>query len=311
MSGKLYRIVFMPEGKSDFKEYNFSKGKFFFYLSLFIIVFAVILGVSSTILTKILYSRDLTILQEEKDLLKQELKYLSKKSNELQEDIDELIKKDEDLRLFADIPRLDKSIWSAGVGGNNENDLELSNFFKDEAESFNRISINLEKFARVISLQRRSYESTLKFMIDNKERVRHLPSIRPVKSKRARTTDGFGYRVNPFNGMPGDYHKGIDIAGLEIGDYVYATADGVVIKSEYNHFLGNYVKIDHGYGFKSLYGHLNKLIAKVNDIVKRGDLIGEVGRTGNATGVHLHYQLELNGEPIDPVKGYYDERILK
>ena len=110
--------------------------------------------------------------------------------------------------------------------------------------------------------------------------------------------------------MPGDYHKGVDIAGVEIGDHVFATADGIVTKSEYNHFLGNYVKIDHDYGFKTLYGHLNKLIAKVGDIVKRGDLIGEVGRTGNATGVHLHYQVELNGEPIDPLKGYYDPRIL-
>ncbi|MFC1726209.1 M23 family metallopeptidase [candidate division KSB1 bacterium] len=310
MSRKLYRIVLMPEGKSDFKEYNFSKTKFIFYLSLFIIVFAVILGASSSILTKILYSRDLTILQEEKDLLKQELTYLSKKSNELQEDIDELVKKDDDLRLFADIPRLDKSIWSAGVGGNGKNDLELSTFFENEANKFNEISINLEKFSRVISLQRRSYETTLKFLIENKERSRHLPSIRPVKGKRARLTDRFGYRVNPFNGMPGDYHKGVDIAGIEIGDHAFAAADGVVIKSEYNHFLGNYVKINHDYGFMTLYGHLNKLIAKVGDIVKRGDLIGEVGRTGNATGVHLHYQVEFRGEPIDPLKGYYDPRIL-
>ena len=171
----------MPEGKSEFKEYNFSKGKFLFYLSLFIIIFAVILGVSSSILTKIMYSRDLRILQEEKDLLKQELTYLSKKSSELQEDIDELIKKDEDLRLFADIPRMDKSIWNAGVGGNNNNNLELSTFFENEADKFNEISLNLDKFSRVISLQRRSYESTLKFLIDNKERSRHLPSIRPVK----------------------------------------------------------------------------------------------------------------------------------
>ena len=312
MTGKSYRIVFMPEGKSVFKEYSFSKAKLFVYGMLIFTIFSAALGIAAIYLSKVFYSRHLSILNEEKALLNQELQYLSKKANNLQEDIDELIRKDEDLRIFAGIPKLDDEVWDVGVGGSDGANLDLDPFHEAEEELFNRISINFEKFSRVISLQRVSYEKTLDKLLKNKELTRYTPSIRPVEG--GRMTDRFGYRVNPFNGMPGDFHWGIDIAGIEKGTPIYATADGTVVKSTYSHFLGHYVKIDHNskeFGYSTLYGHLSKRIVKVGDIVRRGEIIGEAGRTGNATGVHLHYEVHKRGEKIDPEKGYYNAEILK
>jgi len=312
MSERSFRIIYMPEGKSDFKEFNFSKIKLFFYFSVFLLIFIVLLGISAKYLTNIIYAHKLSILKEERDLLKEELKYLINKSDELQDDIDQLIKRDDDLRLFAGISKIDNSVRRVGVGGGNDSELELTDFYKEEEEKFNKLLFDLEKFSRIITLQRKSYESIFNNLLKNKEFTRFIPSINPVK--KGRINSQFGYRVDPITGMSGSFHNGIDIAFVEKGTSVYATADGKIIKSTYSSLIGNYIKIDHNskdFGFQTLYGHLNKRYVKVGDTVKRGDIIGEVGNTGTSTtGTHLHYEVIFKGKRIDPLDGYYDPDIL-
>ncbi|MCF0149204.1 MAG: peptidoglycan DD-metalloendopeptidase family protein [Clostridium sp.] len=112
-----------------------------------------------------------------------------------------------------------------------------------------------------------------------------------------------GYMTSGYGERWSSFHKGIDIAG-DIGDNVFAAMDGEVIYSEYNDGgYGNLIIIKHEDNMSTYYGHLNEYKVKVGDKVKKGDIIGEVGNTGFSTGPHLHFELRVNNEPVDPT-GY-------
>ena len=111
-------------------------------------------------------------------------------------------------------------------------------------------------------------------------------------------TSGFGKRPSPFTGKP-SYHPGIDLAAPQ-GSPVYACAPGKVTAVTYSNVYGNYIMITHNDGQVSLYGHLSETIARLNDVVQAGTIIGKVGSTGMSTGPHLHFEIRKKGVPTDP-----------
>ena len=126
-----------------------------------------------------------------------------------------------------------------------------------------------------------------------------IPSARPVQTS-ASFTSGFGVRSDPFRGRSA-MHGGIDLAG-PVGTPIYATADGIVNRSEWNNGgYGNLVEINHGQGIQTRYGHMSRLIARPGQRVRRGELIGLMGSTGRSTGSHLHYEVRIEGKAVNPV----------
>ena len=126
-----------------------------------------------------------------------------------------------------------------------------------------------------------------------------IPSGRPV-STGVNLTSGYGVRSDPFRGSAA-MHGGVDLAG-PVGTPVYATADGIVGRSEWNSGgYGNLVEINHGQGLQTRYGHLSRLIARPGQRVRRGELIGLMGSTGRSTGSHLHYEVRIDGRAVNPV----------
>lgn len=123
------------------------------------------------------------------------------------------------------------------------------------------------------------------------------PSIWPV---RGWVTSGFGPRISPFTEKPA-WHDGLDI-GAAPNAPVQAPAQGRVTAIGFDPKLGNLVRIDHGYGIETLYGHLAKPMVREGQRVKRGDVVGLVGSSGLATGPHLHYMVKVNGQAIDPMR---------
>ena len=117
-----------------------------------------------------------------------------------------------------------------------------------------------------------------------------------------RISSPFGVRENPIGGGP-DFHKGVDIAAPE-GTRILAAADGEVVISTQDESFGNYIKIDHGNGFCTLYGHCSSLVAQVGMRVRAGDVIAYVGSTGNSTGNHLHFAMVKDGVYFDPAYVY-------
>ena len=97
------------------------------------------------------------------------------------------------------------------------------------------------------------------------------------------------------------HHNGLDIA-THYGSPVRATAKGVVSYSSYTKIYGHLVKVDHGYGLETWYGHLSKRLVKKGDPLERGEILGKVGSTGRSTGTHIHYEVKENGESVDPKK---------
>ncbi|MFM7470171.1 MAG: M23 family metallopeptidase [Nodosilinea sp.] len=109
----------------------------------------------------------------------------------------------------------------------------------------------------------------------------------------------FGLRPSPFGGLDYEIHDGIDFAG-PVGKPVLATADGTVLQAEYDSGYGNHVKLDHGYGYTTLYAHLSRTTVQPGDWVERGNVVGYLGNTGRSSGPHLHYSIYRQGQSVNP-----------
>ena len=125
-----------------------------------------------------------------------------------------------------------------------------------------------------------------------------VPSDKPVKD--AAFTAGYGVRSDPFRGRAA-MHAGIDLAG-PVGTPIYATADGIVSESGYhNGGYGNLVKLDHGRGIETRYGHMSAILVRAGQRVTRGQMIGRMGSTGRSTGSHLHYEVRIDTRAVNPI----------
>ncbi len=145
-------------------------------------------------------------------------------------------------------------------------------------------------------------------MVKNKEKLlAAIPAIQPVSNKDlTRIASGFGYRIHPIYKV-GKMHEGLDFTAPQ-GTPIYATANGTVIEAGFNAGgFGNEVRINHGFGFETVYGHMVRVKAKKGESVKRGEVIGYVGNTGRSTGPHCHYEVHKNGRPVDPVYYFYND----
>ncbi len=124
----------------------------------------------------------------------------------------------------------------------------------------------------------------------------YLPSAWPHASK---INNEFGFRRNPFGGRTYEFHAGMDIDG-ERGEIVVAPGNGIISEAGYKGGYGNMIEIDHGNGLTTRYGHLSKIEVEAGATIQRGEMIGLVGSTGRSTGPHLHYELRVNGRPVNP-----------
>jgi murein DD-endopeptidase MepM/ murein hydrolase activator NlpD len=124
-----------------------------------------------------------------------------------------------------------------------------------------------------------------------------VPSQKPLMVFRY--TSGFGVRIDPFNHRA-SLHPGLDMAA-PTGTPVYATADGMISRAEPAGGYGNLVQIEHGKGLETRYGHLSRILVHDGQAVHRGDLIALVGSTGRSTGSHLHYEVRIDGHPVNPM----------
>ena len=195
-------------------------------------------------------------------------------------------------------------------------ELEKVNVISDDALG-NKIALDLNNISSRIAYQQNSY-SAIEKMINNQEnKLACIPAIQPVSNKDlTRIASGFGFRIHPIYGIP-KMHNGLDFTAPQ-GTPIYATGDGVVTTSGESTGTGNHVIINHGYGYETVYMHMVRIKARDGQRVKRGQVIGWVGSTGASTGPHCHYEVHINGRPVDPVYFFYNDlnaeqydRVLK
>lgn len=133
--------------------------------------------------------------------------------------------------------------------------------------------------------------------------VSSTPAILPV---RGLFTSGFGYRIDPFTGRHA-LHSGLDVVAAP-GKEIVVTGDGLVTSAGYLGALGNAVYVSHGYGLATRYGHLSRIAVEAGQRVKRGQVIGYLGNSGRSTGYHLHYEVQVDGEPVNPLSYILDAK---
>ena len=153
-------------------------------------------------------------------------------------------------------------------------------------------------------VQARSYEEVLELAKNQEVRMENIPAIQPVLNKDLkRMASGYGWRVDPVYHVR-RFHEGMDFSA-PIGTDIFATGNGVITFVGWKQGYGNTIEIDHSFGYKTRYAHCSKLIARVGQKVKRGDVIALVGNTGKSMGPHLHYEVHCQGRPIDPRNFYF------
>jgi len=206
------------------------------------------------------------------------------------------------IRIIANIEKPAEKDSLFGVGGSIPEDLDADIELTERHNSLLReMHEQMEQLQVATTNQTEGFESLLKYLEDQRNLLASTPAISPV---RGWITSRFGYRISPFTGKR-EFHKGLDI-GARKKSPIIAAADGMITFVGNKGLLGRVVTINHGHGIVTRYGHIHKALTKRGNTVKRGDVIALVGNTGRTTGSHLHYEVMLNGIPVNPKKYILD-----
>ena len=282
-----FTVMIIPEGGDKVKRYRLSRWMF-----TSVIVLCSFLSILFAYLyveyrdTKIELS-ELYRLRHDTVRQRQELQRLTTNLGEIQQEMVFMAETEARVRQLADLGGVSQPIPVA-IGGT-----PATTTFS----SVDAVQQQIHQLQLEIDLRRASQEDARNLLNDHVSLGRATPKGWPAKGW---LTSYFGMRNLPEMGYRRN-HEGIDIAA-RIGTPVTATADGVVARIEYSPSYGKLVVLDHGYGYRSLYAHNSRILVSTGQRVVRGDRISEVGNTGHSTGAHLHYEVRLNGVPIDPRK---------
>jgi murein DD-endopeptidase MepM/ murein hydrolase activator NlpD len=217
---------------------------------------------------------------------------LTETANEVLAELESLDSEIEDLKERAGLPAKEANVPSAPVNpsqGGIATEVDAETLFSLAQSRMPQLSSLLEGRVRPALEEALSEEAS---------RAAAFPSAIPLRGTLNISSE-FGLRRNPFGGRGYELHNGIDFRG-PIGLPIYATADGVVTKAEYNGGFGRHIVIDHGYGYETLYAHLSEIAVEGGKRVSRGQLIGRLGNTGRSSGPHLHYTIYRNGQAVNP-----------
>ncbi|MFQ5678985.1 MAG: M23 family metallopeptidase [Gemmatimonadota bacterium] len=216
--------------------------------------------------------------------------------------MDRLAARDQQYRVLAGLPLLDPEVQAVGVGGPESpdvNEAELYRLRPELATSSQSLRLDLDALLRRADLLSASLREATDSMISQRELFQARPSINPVVSSEAWFSSGFSYsRLHPLLGYRRP-HQGIDISASP-GSPVVATARGRVTFAGRDAGYGRMVEVEHGFGYRTRYAHLARITTREGRVLERGDVIGEVGHSGLATGPNLHYEVWIDGRAVNP-----------
>lgn len=237
-------------------------------------------------------------LKAENQNQKIKLQSLINNVNELELQMAKLNQFDWKLRNIANLNPSSESSQFLGQGGPSpEEDHSLWRTKGNGGLIYSNLEKKINRLEEEVLNREKSFNELHEYLLDQETLLASTPSIWPTKGWLA---SGFGRRVSPFTGLS-QRHQGIDIAN-RMGVTVISTADGLVVKTGKDWALGKYVIINHGYGIKTKYGHLSKIVVKRGQKITRGEEIGAMGSTGKSTGPHLHYEVLVNNVSANPIK---------
>jgi murein DD-endopeptidase MepM/ murein hydrolase activator NlpD len=248
--------------------------------------------------------REIKLERENVKLLSQ-YEIMASKLDQALDVLDDIQQRDENVyRVIFEADSIPNAVRRAGFGGVNRyrylEDL-------DNAELVISTAKKLDGVMKQLYVQSRSFDEIIDLAQRKEEMIRCIPAIQPISNKDLkRTASGWGMRLDPIY-KTNKFHEGLDFSA-PIGTEIYVTGDGVV-KTVHKSAIGygNYVEVDHGFGYTTLYAHMSEFKVRVGQKVKRGEVIGFVGNTGKSTGPHLHYEVRIKGKAVNPTHYFFQD----
>jgi murein DD-endopeptidase MepM/ murein hydrolase activator NlpD len=298
MASRRVTLVIIPENTSRVKQLRFSRS--------FLAVAASFIVLSVATISFIVYDYcrlrkglpSIRALEGEVTGQRAQIQAFAKKINTLKSDIVALRGFQKKIEVIANIERPADQDAVFGIGGSMPEDLDDSLPLTEKHSGLLRqMHAKVDHLHVASVVQKEALEELHKYLQSQKSLLASTPAIRPTTGW---LSSGFGYRTSPFTGLK-EFHQGIDIA-TRTGTTIIAPADGTVAFIGNKGGLGKCMVIDHGYGMVTRYGHLKEYLVKRGAYVKRGDKVALVGNTGRSTAPHLHYEVHMNGIPVNPVR---------
>lgn len=299
MAKKFFSVILVPHSKTNFKTLTFSKRFIKFLIgggALIVVVLSVILidYFSMTIIR----SKYRTLARENAEQ-KEKISNYEGYIERLKTTISNFESYAKKLNIMMGFKSPDVIRGEPGLGGGGPESEEAAGPALDPQTISSNAIQNLAQKADSVE---RNLGSLVNMMESQTARLATTPTIWPTQGW---VSSPFGYRIDPFTGKR-TFHRGIDIA-TNFGNPIVATADGSVIEASFDKFFGRTVTISHGEGIVTQYGHLEKYIVRPGQRIKRGDLIGYVGKTGKALGPHLHYEIRISDRSVNPYNYILEE----
>jgi murein DD-endopeptidase MepM/ murein hydrolase activator NlpD len=277
---------FVPK-KNTFKVYSIK----------FLGVILLTVSLSVTMIT--IYGQEIFLDEKEKQMVS-EISELKERLQVMNVQFKELTESDDLLRSEVNLPLLDLEEKELGIGGSRES---VSNLDVSDPEAILKASEKMVgQLAKKIEMQRTSYMEIMRQYETNEKLFNCMPAIRPCNGH---VTSDFGMRIHPIFKVR-RFHAGMDFSA-RIGTPIHVTGDGVVELVARNGGFGKMVRVNHGFGYKTIYAHLSEFKVKKGDRVKRGDVIALSGNTGISEGPHLHYEVIKNGIKMQPRNFIFDD----
>ena len=252
------------------------------------------------ILSVLFDTPDEKLQKRENKQLQYQYEQLTQKVGKMEESMDEIQKHDENIH------RLIFGVGQTSASQNTDSATQLSLIGKSNSDILQETSGNIDNLMDRIESQKELLDNLMKLVQDKEKQLASIPSISPIGDKNIQLlASGYGYHLHPLYRTL-KMHSGIDLAAPK-GAPVYATGKGQVVSAGSSSDYGNNVIVDHGYGYKTLYAHLDKIKVKRGQKLQRGDVIGEIGSTGRSTAPHLHYEVRKNNKTENPVNYYYSD----
>lgn len=273
---------------------------------LFMVGIVLFAGLSYLVLNNYIDSPKELRLKRELDQMKFQYELINQRMNQVDVVLKDLQNRDDNIyRVIFEADPIPMSVRQAGFGGANRYK-ELEGY--ENATLLKESAMRLDILTKKLYIQSRSFDEVIDLAGAKEDLIASIPAIQPIANQDlSRIASGFGFRIHPIYKVP-KMHTGIDFSA-PTGTPIYATGNGTIANDQdlRNSGYGNYVLIDHGFGYQSLYAHVSRTNVRVGQKVKRGDIIAFVGSTGRSTAPHLHYEVIKNGVKINPINFFFND----
>ena len=298
------KYILHTESESAVNQWHFSNAKILALVTVSLIVLGSFLLIGADYVSKVLYDKRLKEFKANYTSVISNIDAIQSRLKELDKQILDIEEKDKAVRTYAGMPDVDKDIRKLGIGGVALKESPvLDNLAPAVSKEISELHLDIEKLSRQVNFELASYETIYEKVKSDINRIRHIPSIRPVSGGFLNSS--FGYRQDPIDNVR-RFHQGQDIT-VASGTPIFSPADGAVKRAYYIGGFGNHIKLEHSSGYSTTYAHLSKIFVRHGQKIKRGDIIGETGNTGRSTAPHLHYEVHYRGTPKNPLDYFFTQ----